>query len=100
MNKFALIVAVSAVVVGTSAAQSIVAKRDRKVSCAVMPNDKVDVAKATANKMFADYKGRRFYFCCEGCPDAFKKNPEKYAKTAESTAIPKAPKKAKSEKKV
>jgi YHS domain-containing protein len=25
-----------------------------------------------------DYKGKSFYFCCEGCPAEFKKNPDKY----------------------
>ena len=25
-----------------------------------------------------DYKGRRIYFCCDGCDDKFMKNPEKY----------------------
>lgn len=26
-----------------------------------------------------DYKGKKVYFCCPGCPKAFSKNPEKYA---------------------
>jgi YHS domain-containing protein len=25
-----------------------------------------------------DYKGKSFYFCCEGCPAEFKKDPDKY----------------------
>jgi YHS domain-containing protein len=25
-----------------------------------------------------DYKGKSFYFCCEGCPAEFKKEPDKY----------------------
>lgn len=29
-------------------------------------------------KVFTDYKGRRIYFCCGGCIEKFKKNPEKY----------------------
>jgi len=28
--------------------------------------------------IYTDYKGRRVYFCCSGCVDEFKKNPEKY----------------------
>ncbi len=31
-------------------------------------------------KIYTDYKGRRVYFCCQGCVKAFKKNPEKYLK--------------------
>ncbi len=52
-----------------------------EISCAVVPGDKVNLKKATAEKRFADYKGRRYYFCCENCPQKFKKNPAKYAKS-------------------
>jgi YHS domain-containing protein len=30
--------------------------------------------------IFVDYKGKRVYFCCSGCPGTFKKDPEKYLK--------------------
>jgi YHS domain-containing protein len=33
-----------------------------------------------ATTMAADYNGKTYYFCCAGCPDEFKKNPEKYVK--------------------
>lgn len=37
------------------------------------------IAKSKAySKM--EYKGKIYYFCCAGCPDEFKKNPEKYIK--------------------
>lgn len=29
---------------------------------------------------FQDYEGKRYYFCCAGCPEAFAADPEKYAK--------------------
>jgi YHS domain-containing protein len=29
---------------------------------------------------FIDHNGKRIYFCCAGCLDEFKKNPEKYLK--------------------
>lgn len=29
---------------------------------------------------FQDYKGKRYYFCCAGCPEKFAADPEKYAK--------------------
>ena len=35
---------------------------------------------AINKEIFADYNGRRIYFCCNGCPDTFKKDPEKYVK--------------------
>jgi YHS domain-containing protein len=28
-----------------------------------------------------EYKGKTYYFCCEGCKAKFEKNPEKYAKS-------------------
>jgi len=34
-----------------------------------------------------DYKGERVYFCCAGCPDTFKKNPEKYMKKLKAEGI-------------
>ncbi len=29
---------------------------------------------------FADWKGKRYYFCCDGCPMVFDKNKDTYAK--------------------
>jgi YHS domain-containing protein len=67
------------------------------IACAVETGNKTDIKKATAAKMFADYKGNRYFFCCDGCPQEFKKDPEKYAKNAHiKTPAPAAPaKKAK-----
>jgi YHS domain-containing protein len=28
--------------------------------------------------IYVDYNGRRIYFCCNMCPETFKKDPEKY----------------------
>ena len=76
-----------------------VAKKMAKVlaslHCAVMPRHAVNVKDATRGKLFADYKGRRYYFCCAGCPASFKANPAKFAKTAQSNPVPAAPKPAK-----
>jgi YHS domain-containing protein len=45
--------------------------------------------------IYVDYKGRRIYFCCNMCPDTFKKDPEKYLKKLDeqmkSGAVPAAP---------
>jgi len=54
----------------------------KTIACAVMPKNKVDIATATKNHMYADYKGNRYFFCCGGCPSAFKANQAKYAKAA------------------
>ena len=68
-------------------------KTPKSVKCAVMTGKDVDVAEATKTKMFADYKGNRYFFCCGGCPTAFAKEPAKFAK-APHIKTPKAPKKA------
>jgi Cu+-exporting ATPase len=31
-----------------------------------------------ASTLAIDYKGKSFYFCCEGCPQEFQKDPDKY----------------------
>lgn len=89
MKKIALLTVLSLSIVGVSAAQTKKpTKAPTKIKCAVMTKDEVDIAKATKDKMYADYKGRRYYFCCAGCPGAFKANPAKYAKN-ESLPTPK-----------
>ncbi len=57
------------------------------IHCAVLTNNTVNIADATKAKHYADYKGRRYFFCCGNCPQAFQKDPAKYAKS-ESVPIP------------
>ena len=33
-------------------------------------------------KVYADYQGKRVYFCCTSCREEFKKDPEKYHQEA------------------
>ena len=41
--------------------------------------EKCPVMGGKVNKnIYADYKGRRVYFCCESCKRTFAKDPEKY----------------------
>jgi len=82
MNRLFPILAIAAVA-ALSVAQGTPKKPapiPKTIPCPVMKNSKVDIAKATKIKMFADYKGRRYFFCCAGCPEAFKANPAKFAK--------------------
>jgi YHS domain-containing protein len=83
------ILAASAVSAEAKKPEAKPAATPKTIHCAVMAKDEVDIAKATKDKMFADYKGNRYFFCCEGCPAAFKKDPAKYAK-AEHIPTPKA----------
>lgn len=62
--------------------------KDKPMVCAVMKEDKVDIAKATKSKLYSDYKGKRYFFCCAACKPTFEKDPAKYAKTAPSIPTP------------
>jgi YHS domain-containing protein len=37
--------------------------------------------------VYADYKGKRIYFCCQGCDAEFKKDPEKYMKKLQDEGV-------------
>jgi YHS domain-containing protein len=91
MKKIAIILTLSALTLGVFAQSKPKAPATPKeMPCAVMPSHKVNVKEATKAKMYQDYNGRRYFFCCAACPAAFKSNPKKYAK---SKSLP-APKKA------
>ena len=46
-------------------------KSGPQTTCPVMGN-KID------EKIYVDYKGKRVYFCCAGCPKMFQADPEKH----------------------
>lgn len=48
----------------------------KEAICPVM----VSKHKVKAKTEVIDYKGESYYFCCSGCPDQFKKDPDRYAK--------------------
>lgn len=89
MKKLALLALASLAVAGVASAQTKErTKAPTSIACAVT-KEKLDVAKATKDHMYADYKGKRYFFCCAGCPETFRKDPAKYAKTAASIPTPK-----------
>jgi YHS domain-containing protein len=46
------------------------------------------VMEGTVNKnIYADYKGKRVYFCCPPCLKAFKKDPDTYMKKLEDQGV-------------
>jgi YHS domain-containing protein len=55
-------------------------KEPNQTTCPVMAG-KID------KTIYADYKGKRVYFCCSGCQDEFKKDPDKYIKAMEKEGI-------------
>lgn len=46
-----------------------------EIVCPVMGTVIEDPSKAVG---YQDYEGKRYYFCCDGCPAQFKADPEKY----------------------
>jgi YHS domain-containing protein len=40
-----------------------------------------------SKKVYADYEGKRVYFCCEECKQVFLKNPADYIKKLEEQGI-------------
>ncbi|MCS6775325.1 MAG: YHS domain-containing protein [Chloroherpetonaceae bacterium] len=84
MNKGILLAAATLLVASTALASPDKGKKPSQrttISCAVMKGDMVNIKEATARKMYADYKGNRYFFCCPGCKPKFEKNPEAYAKS-------------------
>jgi YHS domain-containing protein len=89
MKKALLLIPLAAISISAFAQGKAKPAPKKKTTCPVMKGNPVDIAAATKAKMFADYKGRRYFFCCGMCPPAFKKNPEKFANKAISIPTPK-----------
>ena len=51
-----------------------------QTTCPVLTGD-VD------KSVYADYQGKRIYFCCKGCDAEFKKDPEKYMKKLQEEGV-------------
>jgi len=89
MKKLIILASISSLLVGGAFAgqkkPGAPAKTPTSIKCAVMGNS-VNVADATKHHMYADYKGNRYFFCCGGCPSAFKAHPDKFAKSEHITA--------------
>ena len=47
-----------------------------EILCPVTGDVIADRSKAVGHQ---DFEGKRYYFCCAGCPETFAKNPGKYA---------------------
>ena len=81
MKKMLLLAASAVLVASAAVAEQKPGKAaPAELPCAVMKSHKVKIKEATAKKDFVDYKGNRYFFCCAGCPEAFKKDPAKFAK--------------------
>lgn len=62
---------------GKSAAAPVAYRNpEGKLLCPVM-NVVIESEKDAVD--FQDHEGKRYYFCCDGCPGKFRKEPAKYA---------------------
>ena len=43
-----------------------------QTTCPIMEGNPIN------KNLFVEYKGKKVYFCCAGCPEKFLENPEKY----------------------
>lgn len=55
----------------TEAGDPVVATAEQK-TCPVMEGNLINKA------IFVEYKGKKVYFCCKGCPETFLADPERY----------------------
>ena len=83
MSKLKSLVLVAVMAVCTAGAvlgSPLSAQAKAQTTCPVMGGN--------INKnIFADYQGKRVYFCCNGCDAEFNKNPEKYLKMLEEQGV-------------
>ncbi len=78
MKKIGFLLAILALTL--TMAGPVLAQGKAQTTCPVMGGN--------INKnIYADYKGQRVYFCCTGCDEAFKKNPEQYLEKLKSQGV-------------
>lgn len=51
---------------------------EKQIAAAVEQTTCPIMGMAIDKKVFVEYKGKKVYFCCPGCEDKFKANPEQY----------------------
>jgi len=76
----ALVMAITLSIAGCKNLQRKPIKPSLQVTCPIV-GGKIN------KELYADYKGKRVYFCCAGCIEKFKNAPEKYIKKLEDMGI-------------
>ena len=69
--------AISLLMIGYSFAESDERNTLSQKVCPVMTFGDLGCS-VTKNDFYTDYKGKRIFFCSNGCRETFKKDPEKY----------------------
>jgi hypothetical protein len=76
IRRFSLVASVTLFAFVASFVVAEEAKKEFKATCPVAKT------KAAKEDKSAEYRGAKVYFCCGGCPDAFKKDTAKFATRA------------------
>jgi YHS domain-containing protein len=76
MKKIVMIIAALALIM----AGPVLAQSKPQTTCPVLGGN-ID------KNLYMDHKGQRVYFCCAGCDEEFKKDPEKYLEKMKSQGI-------------
>jgi len=50
---------------------------ENQVVCPIMGGP-INQEEAEKKGLVREYKGKKYLFCCDGCPEKFDKNPESY----------------------
>lgn len=58
------------------------ASSDDVTECVVMPGTPVITSQAEADGLYRDYRGERYWFCCDACGPLFDADPDEYAGAA------------------
>jgi len=83
-----LALTLTAFAAGSLVATDARAAADVKPALQATTQAKCPVLGGDINKqVYADYNGKRIYFCCSGCDTEFKKDPEKYMKKLEEQGV-------------
>jgi YHS domain-containing protein len=79
MKKISSILTILALAL-TIAAGPVLAQGKPQIACPVLGGS-ID------KNIYVDYKDQRIYFCCKGCDEEFKKDPEKYLEKMKAQGV-------------
>lgn len=80
LTKLFLVVVIFLFAVGTVLSTQLPAQAKPQATCPVLGGN-ID------KNVYVDYQGKRVYFCCQGCDNEFKKDPEKYMKKLKDAGV-------------
>jgi YHS domain-containing protein len=80
LRKFVLLMVMALFTVGAVLVTHLPAQAKPQTTCPVLGGN-------INKQVYVDYQGKRVYFCCKGCDEQFKQDPEKYIKKLEEEGV-------------